>query len=294
MKILLIANCHVEPIGWFLSSHHEVEKILTIPIHLAGTKRFEQYQNEFTNFYDPNEYVVLTFHNNDSYGKFSFKELSLLNSRVYTITNLFFSGLHPDITYCGGSGRRIQSPLGDYHSKIILYSYLTNKSTDNCIKSFNQKFYEEFKYFDEYDNSSNELIRRDAINSIKFAEEFLETVKISPSLFTVNHPVGNIFQEFSISIASKLGLNLKRWPTSMIPNHLSNSTWWPIYPEFSDHFHLKYKTPFIFKQPFNRGRRLLSLEDFVLSSYKIYSEKDSIIRGSKLPDSLLNILDRKS
>jgi hypothetical protein len=291
MKILLIANCHVEPLGWFLSAHHDVEKILTIPIHLAGTKHFERYKNEFENSYDPDEYVVLTFHNNDSHGKFSFKELSSLNSRVYSITNLFFNGLHPDITYFGSLGRRIESPLGDYHSKIILYSYLSNRSTDICIKSFNQKFYEDFKYFDEYGDSSNKLIRRDSINSIKFAEEFLEMVKQTPSLFTVNHPVGNIFQEFSIFIASKLGLNLKRWPISMIPNHLSNSAWWPIYPEFSDHFLLKYKTPFIFKQPINLGRRFLSLEDFVLSSYKIYSDNDSIVRAAKLPDSLLNIID---
>jgi hypothetical protein len=289
LKILLVANCQIEAIRWFFGSHHDVEKLLTIPLHLINSKAFDRYKSEFERFYNPSEYLVLTFFTADSHKEFSSKELSLSNPNVYTFTNLFFSGLHPDITYLGNMGRRIQSPLGDYHSKIILHSYLQNTSVEACIKSFNQKTYELFKYFDEFNISTDNLMKRDESISIKFAKEFIEKVKNTPSLYTINHPTGEIFQELSFLIASKIGLKLARTPNSMLPNHLSNSTWWPIYPEIADFFHLKYETPFIFKQPMSRGGKFLSLENFVLSSYRLYHENDHVIRGAKIPKLFNNL-----
>ena len=56
-------------------------------------------------------------------------------SRFRQYTNLYFTGYHPDLTYYGDRGVRLQSAMGDYNSRIALISYLQGVSIDETHKT---------------------------------------------------------------------------------------------------------------------------------------------------------------
>ena len=81
-------------------------------------------------------------------------------SRFANYTNIYFSGLHPDLTYFGGFGQRVTSPLGDYHSRIILACFFQGRSVRECLAAFNGGVYEKLGYFLQFEHSLAELARR--------------------------------------------------------------------------------------------------------------------------------------
>jgi len=255
-----------------------VKSVLSVPIHLYGTKRFEKPHEEFLRIADDGSYIILTFANSEIFGDFSTNCLKNRFGNVFNITNIYFSGLHPDITYVGDRGGRLQSPIGDYHSKIVLHSYLTDRSAQQCRERFCGTEYSTIGYFDDYPKSADELLARDERNEIAFGRFFLDVVKKHPSLYTVNHPTGYVFQEYTCFIARRLGLKCVRFPIPMLPNYLANSAWWPIYPEIAEEHRLEYRTPMVFKQPDVLGGRMIGLDEFVNRSYENYDKQAERVR----------------
>lgn len=287
MKIAVIANCQCQPIAKSLASIFGMDCVIAIPIHLYGTKHFELPAKKFYEFTQGGDCVILTFQNAATFGSFSSENLKATYDKVFTITNIYFTGIHPDITYVGDRGGRLQSPVGDYHSRLVLHSYLTGRSVRQCLERFTGQEYRNVGFFEEYDKSAMELMKRDLFNSIPFAKRFLEIIKEQPSLYTINHPTGYVFQEFTQLIIEKLSIKHPKFPYAMLPNYLANSVWWPIYPEIADMHGLKYSTPMLFKQPDNIGGRHLSLIDFIASSYNRYSRYDLRLRGTRQADNLI-------
>jgi hypothetical protein len=197
------------------------------------------------------------------------------------MTNIYFSGLHPDITYIGDQGGRVSSPIGDYHSKIVVHSYMKGKSIDDCLMMFNGNNYEKLGFFAEYDNSALTLIERDKDNDIAFGDIFMDKIKNHCSLYTVNHPTPYIFQEYICIIAEYLGINSQRLLIEMLPNYLANSAWWPIYPEIAEQHELNYKMPMLFKQPEFMGGKLMNLKEFIQGSYEIYNKFEHRLHNSR-------------
>lgn len=128
MKIAIIANCQVQPLAKMLSSLGVIDEVVSIPVHLYGTQHFDMAVEKFKAYESNPEFVVLSFINGEKFGEFETVNLKNRIQNLHTITNIHFSGLHPDITYLGDQAGRIESSLGDYHSKIILHSFLTNCS----------------------------------------------------------------------------------------------------------------------------------------------------------------------
>lgn len=289
MKVVVVANCQVQPIAKSLASICGVDQVIAIPIHLHGTKHFDLPAKEFYEITQADDCVILTFQNSARFGDFSSDSLQAIHHKVFTITNIHFTGIHPDITYIGDRGGRLQSPIGDYHSKLVLHSYLTGRSVKQCLERFQGKEYEAVGYFDEYKKSAMELINRDQGNSIQFSKCFLEIIKEHPSLYTINHPTGFVFQEYTNLIAEKLGLNFVKFPHVMLPNYLANSAWWPVFDELAETHGLKYKSPMVFKQPDALGGKLIVLEEFVHASYKLYDKQSDRLRNAR---QALEILER--
>lgn len=200
--------------------------------------------------------------------------------RFATFTNIHFCGIHPDITYLGGRGLRIKSPLGDYHSKIVLSSYLNNLSPEECERRFCCDKYSEYGYYDEYDKSSNELTKRDEAIDIRFSETLIDIIKNRYSLYSINHPVGSVFSLLSDHILSHLGLEQMQFPNGMGFDSLSESQWWPIYREIGINAGLNYSTPLTFKRAKADGGGAIDLTKFIAESFDCYRINDNLVRES--------------
>lgn len=280
MNICVIANCQVQPIVKGLSALAGVEQTAGLPIHLLGGPLFQKPQQEFRTLAESHDVTILSFLLGDRFGEYETIRLKQTMPRLYTITNLYFTGLHPDITYVGGQGGRLQSPIGDYHSKIILHSFVTSRSKSDCLARFAGTVYEKLGMFDEFDKSKNKLISRDNGIDFPFGKIFLEMVKEHPSLYTVNHPTAFVFQEYIIYLASLLGLRAHRMPLEILPNYFANTAWWPVYNEIGEYHSVQYSMPMVFKQPENLGGKFIDLEEFIDRSYLNYAGMEKRIRSS--------------
>lgn len=280
MKICVIANCQVQSIVKGLSALADVEKIAGLQIHLIGSPFFQKPQEEFRTLAESHDVTVLSFLLGDRFGEYETRKLKQTMPRLFTVTNLYFSGLHPDITYIGGQGGRLQSPLGDYHSKIILHSFITGRSKSDCLERFAGKVYEKLGMFDEFEKSKNELIGRDIGIDFPFGKIFLEMVKERPSLYTVNHPTAFVFQAYIIYLAGLLGLRAHRMPLEILPNYFANAAWWPVYNEIGEYHSVQYSMPMVFKQPENLGGKFIDLEELIDRSYLDYARMEKRIRSS--------------
>jgi hypothetical protein len=137
-----------------------------------------------------------------------------------------------------------------------------------------------------WESSSNELRERDKQVDIKFGEDFLSMTKCEPTLFTINHPVGIVFDKLVKKITHSIGISSSNYPSSFFYNYLASNSWWPLYPEILDYHNLSYANSMLFKSPDNLKRKFYTLNQFVTASYMAY--KDQNVDSSQLPQRLLN------
>lgn len=288
MNIGIIANCHVLPLTKTMATYKSVGSVLGVPIHLYGTPHFTAAADAFEMLAKRDDTVVLSFLNGDGFGDYETAVLKARLSNVCTMTNIHFSGLHPDIIYLGDQNGRLQSPIGDYHSKLVVHSFVQGLSPNECLSRFNADEFEAIGFYREYDFAKTELINRDANLDIRFAKVFLDLVCENPCLYTINHPTPIIFEKFCALIADHLKVEAVQYPVEMLPNYLAHSAWWPIYEPIREFHKIKYSTPMLFKQPDSIGGRYLELGQFVDQSYAIYKEAGDRVRNMRQVVALLN------
>lgn len=281
MKIAIIANCQTQPLAKALSMLNNVDTVVTVPTHQYGTKHFDKPEEAFKCLIQDTNTVVLSYNHGPKFHGYETRLLKQQIPQFYTLTNIYFSGLHPDIVYVGDQGGRIQSPLGDYHSKIILHSFLTGRSPSDCLARFHGNEYEQLGFYQEFRKAETELHDRDKGLDIPFAEKFISLLKETPCLYTVNHPTPIVFQEYVLVIAQHLGLKAWRHPIEVLPNYLSHSTWWPVYDEIAEAHGLKYRMPLTFKQPDVLGGKLMDLKQLIDRSYQIYEKTSNRLVGNR-------------
>ncbi|MDD5274977.1 MAG: WcbI family polysaccharide biosynthesis putative acetyltransferase [Methylovulum sp.] len=287
MKIGIVANCQVQPLAKLLSALYDVQMVVPVPTHQFGTKHFEKPDEAFKRLVQEPDAIVLSYNHESRFNEYSTLLLKHQVPRFYSLTNIHFAGLHPDIIYVGDQGGRIQSPLGDYHSKIILHSFLTGRSQTDCLQRFSGNEYERLGYYHEFEKAATELRSRDSHLDIPFAENFIALLIKTPCLYTLNHPTPAVFQEYILFIATHLGLKAQRQPIALLPNYLAHSTWWPIYDEIAETHNLSYRMPMLFKQPDAIGGKLMELEQLICASYQIYEKIRNRLSNSRQASALL-------
>ncbi|QDG39807.1 hypothetical protein FJN14_15650 [Alteromonas mediterranea] len=273
MKIAIIANCQTQAISNYMRIISGCSEIVNVPAHLLGSEQYCKALTKLKDLVNDGSAIIFTFNLGERFGEIATQKIkATAKAKVFTITNLFFAGFHPDITYLGSMGKRILSPLGDYHSKIVLNSFTSGFSEEETIALFNEKTYKDLGFFEEYNKSKNELLARDKFSDIQFGEEFLQLVSSKPSLYTMNHPTPDVLYKFTCRLCEHAGITYSEFPPDFFNNYLSNAAWWPVYKEIAEYHKVNVSLPMIFKQPDSRGGNVLSLTQFVVRSYMRYNE----------------------
>ena len=273
MKIAVIANCQTQAISNYLRIITGCKDIVNVPVHMFGSDMYIKALQKLKAVADDERGIIFTFSLSNKFGELETSKLRANSrARVYSITNLYFSGFHPDITYLGSMGKRVESPLGDLHSKTVLTAYTAALSIDEAIASFNSETYTKLGFFDEFDKSKSELFSRDEVSDIKFANEFLELVTSKPALYTMNHPIPEVLYKFVCNLCDYADIPYQTYPPEFFSNFLSNATWWPIYNEIANFHAFKFASPMLFKQPDNKGGNIIPLEELVSKSYHQYNQ----------------------
>lgn len=193
-------------------------------------------------------------------------------SRFKQYTNLYFTGYHPDLTYFGGRGVRVQSAMGDYNSRIALIGYTKGLTIDETVALFNEENYRRLNYFSQFEGSKAELLRRDEENDVRFAGEFFEIARDHVPLYTVNHPTAHALAPLASLIAEAAGQGRPSINVNNIRNPLVENSIWPVYPEVAAALGLHYPGDTTFYASYQEDRPPMSLRDFVGISFDRYDE----------------------
>lgn len=286
MKVLIIGNCQIQYIEWRLKAQPFVQEVNTIPIHFY-------YNSDFRDKYLPilekalsDAWTILTHPISDKYGKFSTSQLKSNATNVLSMTNIIFSGLHPDICYLGGMAGRIQGPLGDAHSKIVLSSYLNGLTETDCSLMFATDNYARNGFFKEWHEAALRLIDRDRHCDIKFAEQVIKNARARPCFFTDNHPTSYLLEEFLEQICKQLDDSRKfiKQPVELLPNFLADSVVWPVYDELASYHDIDYRVPEYFRQPLYLGGRSFSLHELIALFYSLYKNHGATLDDNRWVD----------
>lgn len=250
---LVISNCQCQPIKHLMSLYSDSIVFDGFGVHLLPHENADQINSLVSDIdkYD----VVLAVPLSDHYGAISSENITnhVKSAKLARIANMYFSGLHPDLTYIGGLAERVDGPLGDYHSKIALLAYLRGYSLGETLKLYTEKVYEAIGYFEAATKSIENLKDREQKIDIQFSDILQNNYRESPTFFSVNHPTSLMFdlycQKISAWLEDNMGIKQSGWHRGPLfaMNHLAGSAIFPVYPEISKHLMLKYPGSYNFK-----------------------------------------------
>lgn len=186
--------------------------------------------------------------------------------KIFFYNRPFFEAIHPDCFYPRFVGGSSASPVGDYHSRLVLSSYAKKLSPEDCVQSFNINTFVDMGYDKIQKDSFAKLLEKDKDVDLKIHDFVLENYQESPLFYTINHPT-HIFNAYICKmIIKKLGVALVTDDTYLTHSSLLNNTVWPVHDFWADHLSLKYRN-----NMFGRAGYTLDLEFFVRRSYANYA-----------------------
>ena len=234
---LLISNCQVQPLKHGLSEVCNNVEIDSFAVHVVPVEERDTAIKQLVqkkNFYK----FVVSIPLSDDFGMLSSENIavSFHPTPVISISNITFRGLQPDITYVGGMSARAPGPIGDYHSKIALLGYLMGLSIPDTLKLYCNSVYEALGFYAEFEESSQELKRRDENTTIPLGDDLEASVQKGVAFLSHNHPTSLLLAPYVNKIAAWLAENnlvtltgLQLRPEEMI-NFLACSSVFTVYP----------------------------------------------------------------
>lgn len=278
MRALVIANCQATSLAQMLSLYCPDITFDLFTVHTTTSQKTKEFLDAKAHLYQ----IVISFDLSANFVHLDRASLpaSFPNARVYFITNLYFAGLHPDLTYIGDLSQRCQGALGDYHSKIALFGFMNHMSASAAVDFFVESVFEKAGYFNEFEQSRKRLKDVDAKSDIGVYDVFTEHLPKMPLLLSVNHPTSAYFYLYAGRIADRLqqDLGIRRqpllWHPHYYPNLLAASAIFPVYPPIVTRYGLSYKGSYLFKShdlktEFGKTYRL---PDFVDSEYSAFEK----------------------
>jgi hypothetical protein len=172
---------------------------------------------------------------------------------VVKISNIYFSGLHPDLTYIGGLSQRIVGPLVDYHSRIALFGFLNGLPLEDTEALYCHKTYQAVGYYDEFAASMKAIRDRDKDVDVPVSAMLEYLLPKAVCLFSVNHPSSALLSPYCNDIVRYLerrGLGLHSGlpaDSFVCAESLAGNAIFPIYPEIAAHHGMASLGSYAFK-----------------------------------------------
>lgn len=195
------------------------------------------------------------------------------------VPTIVFPAFHPDIVYIAHKGRQLASPMGDYHSTLIVYGFARGFSTDEILSLFRAEVFARVGYLDGWLHARDSLLQMARAQGCDLDRLFAGWMRRGCFMHTVNHPKLFVLEDLARMALARAGLPARAARCEdLLPDPLSNSVW-PVYPEIA----ARYGVPgsITFKPP--RGfdfladaARCLDLREMVEGSLAQYAQTPKI------------------
>lgn len=264
MKVALVGNCQINGLRQaFASVDGEFDLFEVWRLSPAQITAFD------TDRYDRIVAMVLA----PAYGPLSHGAL-MAGARLKTtfIHNLHFDGLIPDCVYCGPLGRRLMGPMGSYHGRIVIDSYLVAASVEATVK----RLAEGSAWIDArsaFRESMAELERREQAVDVPWCADLDDMLRSDRGFWTFNHPNIAMLQAYADRVAH-LTFGVGARPADQLADDLRLHGVWPVYPWVKAALDLSYGGDRMFVTPSGH----MSFQTFVEASFSVYdANRDRVL-----------------
>lgn len=263
MKLMLLGNCQVEVYRHILAG----AGIPKLEVHAVEVWRLQR--SQYTEVFEraSTADVVVTQELSDAYGELATTRLSSCARAVVVIVNVHFDGYLPDCAYVGPMGKRLKSPVGDYHSRVVYEAWHAGLPLDDAISKVLQ--YSADSALRAFERAHVELERREASADVKICDRLLDPETGSRSMFTFNHPKIELHKIYLARVFKYLGITL---PDTTCTDPLAQHTHWPLYPGVIQAHALRgpHGDELRFVASQSLGGQVFTLGQFVEASYRAY------------------------
>jgi hypothetical protein len=163
-----------------------------------------------------------------------------VNIKVLRFPDIYFSSFHPDCMYLSSKHMFIRSFLGDYHSKIIFWSWLNGLDQVTTKALFTPRNFEFLGYMDYWEYSVKAL--RATFLESDLPESTLDQILESKKKFmhSINHlspaPMALVANEIAIKLGYSPNIGWQQYSIVAKDEHFHNGPIFPYYPGISDFF----------------------------------------------------------
>ncbi len=269
----VIGNCTHRPIQAYLSAtglFSEVESMALFTVKKEGFgEAFERVKT-----YD----YVFSIAHGAIWGPFEAANLkSVFGKRAATFATPFFTGLHPDLIYAANGQARVQSALlGDYHSGLVFWGFMTGQPVEEIIEMYHgAELPPLFALETAWQDAITELHARDRHVDIPSAPVFDRVCREKPAMLTFNHPSMDIIAALCRAFCARLfGEDVPAWADyGNIYHHLTSDVRIPVMPAALRAYQLPYLSLPTYKcRPKPHAKDVyLRFDDFARLSYQDYA-----------------------
>lgn len=193
-------------------------------------------------------------------------EMMRPNAEALLFPVAWFNAYNPDMIYLHDEqGKKLRSPLTEYHSRIIVEAFnrdaperealsLLEAPTDPASAMLN------------VDACLAELRRREANLDLTVADEIAQSFQEKRLFYTINHPTAVLQCSLANTILKRLGLASLRERNKKKRMHQLNEVQWPINIGTYQGLELNFERPAVFAF----DGKVISAENFVKDAYAFY------------------------
>lgn len=289
--IVILANCQNQEIANMFNMMINMENFIVKNFyHEMINNNPDNLKNEFE-IAD----IIITQPLSEKFGYFATDNIkNIYPSKCLVIPNLFFRGYFPELTYAGEEGKRLPSPIGEYHHAGIIAGWEMGLVQNELYRFLNsENFYLETGLRDALKKSIKELINREKVCDITISDFILNNYKSKPLFYTVNHPTGALIYELAIRILKKLEIERREIPNYMFRTSLVNATIFGINPTYANIVGLEFEQS-IFVQTNRLGGKSYDLLTYIKESYKLYQNVNTIEIRIPEENKILNYMNGKA
>ncbi|WP_455974346.1 WcbI family polysaccharide biosynthesis putative acetyltransferase [Methylorubrum populi] len=204
-------------------------------------------------------------------------------ARIYVpVPTIVFPAFHPDIVYISHKGGQFGSPMGDYHSALIVYGFARGFSVDEIVSLFRAEVFARLGYLDGWFGNRDSLLEMSRAHGCILDRLFAGWMRRGCFMHTINHPKLFVMDDLARDALARAGLSARSARCEdYLPDPLSGSIW-PIYPEIAARLGLTGSTTF--KPPLGGlnflvdAGRCIELRAMVEGSLAIYAHTPAIAR----------------
>jgi len=275
-KLIFIGNCQVDSIADAINSL--VGKPTAFSIRagsrimssiISGDEKITALNSSLIELLDDCDSLYVQSKVN---ANFLIKTKPNIKNKIRILPAIHYSGFHPDIVHIRNKKNKmmIQGPMVNYHSSIVLWSWINGRRIQESIDLFREEIYKQLKYY-EYQEKAKQLL----LSKSKVTEFPLQNVidnwfdqgcwmdaPSHPKLFVLIDIVKMILQKENINDFSNINID-NTDKSSRLPR-------FPVYPDLAKSFKGIIGS-YEFK-PAGKKSKVYNLEEFIETSFECYSK----------------------